>query len=88
MFYLDFEEKLEKLESEKKSLKKASEESGIDASSKILSLEKKVRAELEKIYSNLSPWQIVKIARHPLRPKTKDYIKNIFKNFILRSSYK
>ena len=81
MFYLDFEEKLEKLESEKKSLQKASEENGIDASSKILSIEKKEKAELEKIYSNLSPWQIVKIARHPQRPKTKDYIQNIFENF-------
>ena len=81
MFYLDFEEKLEKLESEKKSLQKASEESGIDATSKILSIEKKEKAELEKIYSNLSPWQIVKIARHPQRPKTKDYIQNIFENF-------
>jgi len=81
MFYLDFEEKLENLESEKKSLQKASEESGIDVTSKILSIEKKEKAELEKIYSNLSPWQIVKIARHPQRPKTKDYIQNIFENF-------
>ena len=82
MFYLDFEENLEKLESEKKSLQKASEESGIDITSKILSIQKKERTELEKIYSNLSPWQIVKIARHPQRPKTKDYIQNIFENFI------
>ena len=81
MFYLDFEEKLEKLESEKKSLQKASEESGIDITSKILSIEEKERTELEKIYSNLSPWQIVKIARHPQRPNTKDYIQNIFENF-------
>jgi len=81
MFYLDFEEKLEKLESEKKSLQKASEESGIDITSKILSIEEKERTELEKIYSNLSPWQIVKIARHPQRPKTKDYVQNIFENF-------
>ena len=81
MFYLDFEEKLEKLESEKKSLQKASEESGIDITSKILSIEEKERTELDKIYSNLSPWQIVKIARHPQRPKTKDYIQNIFENF-------
>ena len=81
MFYLDFEEKLEKLENEKKSLQKASEESGIDISSKILSIEKKEKIELEKIYSNLTPWQIVKIARHPQRPKTKDYIQIIFENF-------
>ncbi len=81
MFYLDFEEKLEKLENEKKSLQKLSEESGIDISSKILSIEEKEKIELEKIYSNLSPWQIVKIARHPQRPKTKDYIQNIFDDF-------
>ena len=81
MFYLDFEEKLEKLENEKKSLQKASEESGIDITSKILSIEENERTELEKIYSNLSPWQIVKIARHPQRPKTKDYVQNIFENF-------
>jgi len=81
MFYLDFEERLEKLESEKKSLQKASEESGIDITSKILSIEEKEKTELEKIYSNLSPWQIVKIARHPQRPKTKDYIQKIFENF-------
>jgi acetyl-CoA carboxylase carboxyl transferase subunit alpha len=65
----------------KKSLQKASEESGIDITSKILSIEEKERSELKKIYSNLSPWQIVKIARHPQRPKTKDYIQNIFENF-------
>ncbi len=48
MFYLDFEEKLEKLENEKKSLQKASEESGIDISSKILSIEEKERPNLRK----------------------------------------
>ena len=81
MFYLDFEEKLEKLESEKKSLLKASEESDIDISAKIKSIEEKEKTELDKIYSNLSPWQIVKVARHPQRPKTKDYIQNLFDNF-------
>jgi len=81
MFYLDFEEKLEKLDNEKRSLLKLSEENGIDVSQKVLTIEEKEKAELNKIYSNLSPWQIVKIARHPNRPKTKDYINNIFSNF-------
>ena len=81
MFYLDFEEKLEKLEAEKKSLSKLSGESDINIESKIKSLEEEENFELEKIYSNLSPWQIVKIARHPNRPKTSDYIKNIFSSF-------
>ena len=81
MFYLDFEEKLEKLDTEKKTLLKLSDENGLDVSSKVSTIEKKEKDELEKIYSNLSPWQIVKIARHPNRPKTKDYINNIFSNF-------
>ncbi len=81
MFYLDFEEKLEKLDSEKKSLIELSRESGINVDSKISLIEKKASIELKRIYSNLSPWQIVKIARHPNRPKTKDYLKNIFTNF-------
>ena len=81
MFYLDFEEKLEKLDTKKKSLLKLSDESGINIVSKIKTLEEKEILELEKIYSNLSPWQTVKIARHPNRPKTSDYIKNIFTDF-------
>ena len=81
MFYLDFEEKLEKLELEKNSLLKLSDESGINIDSKIKTLEEKETLELKKIYSNLSPWQIVKIARHPNRPKTSDYINNIFTDF-------
>ena len=81
MFYLDFEEKLEKLDAEKKTLLKLSDENALDVSSKVSAIAKKEKDELEKIYSNLSPWQIVKIARHPNRPKTKDYINNIFSNF-------
>jgi len=81
MFYLDFEEILEKLDAKKKSLLKLSDENGLDVSSKVSAIEKKEKDELKKIYSNLSPWQIVKIARHPNRPKTKDYINNIFSNF-------
>jgi acetyl-CoA carboxylase carboxyl transferase subunit alpha len=81
MFFLDFEEKLENLDVEKKSLIRASQESGLDVNSKLKAIEEKEILELKKIYSNLSPWQIVKIARHPSRPKTRDYINNIFTDF-------
>jgi acetyl-CoA carboxylase carboxyl transferase subunit alpha len=81
MFFLDFEEKLENLDVEKKSLIRASQESGLDVNSKLKAIEEKEILELKKIYSNLSPWQIVKIARHPNRPKTRDYINNIFTDF-------
>ena len=81
MFFLDFEEKLENLDLEKKSLIRASQESGLDVNTKLKAIEDKEILELKRIYSNLSPWQIVKIARHPNRPKTRDYINNIFTDF-------
>ena len=81
MFYLDFEEKLEKFDMEIQSLIKLSKESDIDVDGKIKDIEKKKQTELKRIYSNLSPWQIVKLARHPNRPKTKGYIDSIFSKF-------
>ncbi len=81
MFYLDFEEKLEKFDIEIQSLIKLSKESDIDVDGKIKDIEKKKQTELNRIYSNLSPWQIVKLARHPNRPKTKGYIDRIFTKF-------
>ena len=78
MFYLDFEEKLEKFDIEIQSLIKLSKESEIDVDGKINSIEKKKQIELNRIYSNLSPWQIVKLARHPNRPKTKNFINSIY----------
>ncbi len=81
MFYLDFEEKLEKFDLEIQSLIKLSKERDIDVDGKIKDIEKKKQTELKRIYSNLSPWQIVKLARHPNRPKTKGYIDNIFTKF-------
>ena len=81
MFYLDFEEKLEKFDMEIQSLIKLSKENDIDVDGKIKDIEKKKQTELNRIYSNLSPWQIVKLARHPNRPKTKSFINSIFTKF-------
>ena len=81
MFFLDFEDKLENLNTEKEILIKSSKVKNIDISSKIKTIESKELKELEKIYKNLSPWQIVKISRHPKRPKTLDYINNLFTDF-------
>ena len=83
MFYLDFEDKIEKLSIEKSSLINLVDSK--KTKNKIISIDKKTKKEFEKIYNNLSPWQIVKIARHPLRPKTLDYISNLFDDFIYLS---
>ena len=49
--------------------------------SEIQKLEQKVDKLKEKVYSELTPWQRIQICRHSSRPHTKDYIKNICKNF-------
>jgi acetyl-CoA carboxylase carboxyl transferase subunit alpha len=48
----------------------------------IKTLEKKKAALRQKIYSSLTPWQRIQIARHPQRPYSTDYIKLIFEDFM------
>lgn len=49
---------------------------------KIRKLEKQLQETQKNIYSKLTAWQRIQVARHPLRPYTLDYIKRIFTNFI------
>lgn len=50
-------------------------------SSQIAELRGKYTTELERLYTKLSPWQTVRVARHPLRPQTRDYIAMICRDF-------
>lgn len=49
--------------------------------SEIRKLEQKLEKLKEKVYSELTPWQRILICRHPSRPHTVDYIKNICESF-------
>ncbi|MCS7312533.1 MAG: acetyl-CoA carboxylase carboxyltransferase subunit alpha [Acidobacteria bacterium] len=49
---------------------------------KIQRLRKKLNTYRHQIYSRLTPWEIVQVARHPQRPYTLDYIRLIFDDFI------
>ena len=60
----------------------ASSENGIDLSGEVKSLEKKMEKALKEIFDNLTPWQRVQVARHPLRPYTLDYVKYLTEDFI------
>jgi acetyl-CoA carboxylase carboxyl transferase subunit alpha len=57
-------------------------ESAVDISDEIDQLSKKSQQLTKDIYSNLTPWQITKIARHTERPYTLDYINDIFTDFV------
>ena len=79
---LDFERPLAELETKIEELRSFGSEKGIDLSAEIQTLENKATNLKKTIYDNLTPWQRVLIARHPERPTTLDYIKNLFEDFI------
>jgi acetyl-CoA carboxylase carboxyl transferase subunit alpha len=81
-YYLEFEKSIEDLELKIEELKRLSDGKDIDISSEIKKLEKKVRDLRSDIFSTLTPWQKILVARHPERPYTLDYINMICTDFI------
>ena len=79
--YLDFEQPIAELEVKIEELQLVGSDNEINISSEIETLRDKSTKLTEKIYSNLSAWDIVKVARHPLRPYTMDYFPRVFTDF-------
>src|SRR3989475_4437969 len=80
--FLDFEQPIAELEGKIEELRYVQTESAVDISEEIDQLAKKSQQLTKDIYSNLSPWQITKIARHPERPYTLDYVNELFTDFV------
>ncbi len=79
--YLEFEQPIAELDAKIEALRMVDSDSGINISDEIERLEAKSRELMASIFANLTPWQIVQLARHPLRPQTLDYIERIFTEF-------
>ena len=79
--YLEFEQPIAELEAKISELRLVGSDNEINISQEIQNLKGKSKSLTENIYSNLSPWQISQVARHPLRPYTLDYIEHIFTEF-------
>ena len=80
--FLDFEQPIAELEGKIDELRYVQSESAVDISEEINQLSKKSLQLTKEIYSDLTPWQITKIARHAERPYTLDYINDIFTDFV------
>ena len=80
--FLDFEQPIAELEGKIEELRYVQTESAVDISEEIEQLSKKSQRLTKDIYSQLSPWQITKIARHCDRPYTLDYVSEIFTHFV------
>lgn len=79
---LDFEKPIVELEKKIQELKSFTVDKKIDLSSEINRLEEKLDSLKREIYSHLTPWQRVQIARHPQRPYTSDYIQMLCTDFM------
>ncbi len=80
--FLDFEQPIAELETKIEELRYVQSESAVDISEEIDQLSRKSQQLTKDIYSELTPWRITKIARHPERPYTLDYVHEIFTDFI------
>jgi acetyl-CoA carboxylase carboxyl transferase subunit alpha len=79
--YLDFEQPIAELEDKINELRLVGADNKLNISDEIARLQDKSHKLTEKIFSNLTPWQISMLARHPLRPYTEDYIRYMFTDF-------
>lgn len=79
--YLDFEQPIAELEAKIRELRLVGTDNDLNISEEIQNLQGKSTKLTEKIYANLSSWQISQVARHPLRPYTLDFIEHIFTDF-------
>ena len=80
--FLDFEQPIAELETKIEELRYVQNESAVDISEEIDQLAKKSHQLTKDIYSDLTPWQITKIARHAERPYTLDYVRELFTDFV------
>ncbi|TDK26097.1 acetyl-CoA carboxylase carboxyltransferase subunit alpha [Luteimonas aestuarii] len=79
--YLDFEQPIADLEAKIQELRQASHGPEVNIDSELHTLQDKLRKRTAHIFRDLTPWQVSQLARHPARPYTNDYIREICDEF-------
>jgi len=79
--YLDFEQPIAELEAKIEELRYVGDDTEVNIGDEISKLEEKSRSLTKNIFNKLDSWQTSKLARHPMRPYTLDYIDRIFTDF-------
>ncbi|WP_288450385.1 carboxyl transferase domain-containing protein, partial [uncultured Pseudomonas sp.] len=79
--YLDFEQPIADLQAKIEELRLVGNDNALNISDEIARLQEKSQALTKSIFSDLSSWQVARLARHPLRPYTLDYIGYLFTDF-------
>jgi acetyl-CoA carboxylase carboxyl transferase subunit alpha len=81
VYLLEFEKPLRELEKQLEALHQQSLENNIDMSAELATIEAKIETTKRDIYTNLTPWQRVLVARHPKRPYALDYVSTLCTDF-------
>jgi acetyl-CoA carboxylase carboxyl transferase subunit alpha len=79
--FLEFERPIAELEAKIEELRRVGADTEINIYDEIIRLEAKSRDLTRSIFADLTPPQIVQMARHPLRPNCFDYISRLFTDF-------
>ena len=79
--FLEFEQPIAELEAKIEELRLVGDDAEINIEEEIARLHAKSLSLTESIFSNLTPWQISQLSRHPQRPYLLDYVKRIFDDF-------
>jgi acetyl-CoA carboxylase carboxyl transferase subunit alpha len=79
--FLDFEKPIAELEGKIEELRRMSEPDGINIADEVSRLTSVADRQLRTTYARLTPWQKTQVARHPDRPKAKDYIDTLITEF-------
>ena len=82
IYTLEFEKPITELEQTLEALQKQATEQNIDLSAQIHSIEEKLEVTKKEVFTNLTPWQRVQLARHPKRPYMLDYLQRVATDFI------
>jgi acetyl-CoA carboxylase carboxyl transferase subunit alpha len=82
IFTLEFEKPIVELEQTLEALQKQAQDQKIDLTAQIRAIEEKLEATRKEIFTNLTAWQRVQLARHPKRPYMLDHIERIASDFI------
>lgn len=79
--FLEFEQPMAELENKIEQLRFVQADSAVDISDEVSRLQQKSQTLAKNIYAKLTPWQTALVARHPQRPYTLDYVREIFTDF-------
>jgi acetyl-CoA carboxylase carboxyl transferase subunit alpha len=79
---LPFERPIRELQDELDGLRKAQTEGKKDLGREIRTLEERIESLTREMFSRLSPWERIQLARHPLRPLVSDYAEKMFTDFV------